>query len=493
MNRFYTTFLAFVTALVALLYRAIRHLLSNFIKWIGSVRWRPSALLESVLSIARFVVANKKVSIASVVGFVALLILSTTATTECSHSGGGSSSPSKSKQHKPSPKSINTLISNSMSETEQTKAFDRDIEAFMRRWELTGGTFAIMRNDSLLYAKGYGYADREREIKCDASNTFRIASASKLLTAAAIMKLVEDKKLTLNQHIFGEKGILCDSTFMDLKDRNLRLITVEHLLRHTSGLSTPISDPAFANYSVAKSLGKELPLDIDDMVKYASLQRVKARPGGLYDYSNLGYIILGKVIEVASGMGYEEYLQRKILEPAGCYDIYIGKNFSKDRGENEVKYYEVKEAELFPAYDGSGRQTLKSDGGNNVTLLSSAGGFVASGAELLRFVAAINGSGTKRDILSKESIRLMTYDSSDRSKKPMGWATVRGSEWLRSGSMAGTCALIKKQKDGYTWVFITNSSAWIAYHLANHISSNISRSVSRVKQWPKQDLFTLTE
>ncbi len=491
MNRFLSTLSALLAAVAGLIYRALKRLMSNIRNLFVESDEQRRDLQTLWSGVVLFVKLNKKLVAASVVGFVTLIALSTIAPNECSQDN--STTTTSSPKKKINRRSINSVISNSMSESEYTKSFDREIESFMRRWELTGGTFAIMRNDSLLYAKGYGYANKEREIMCDASNTFRIASASKLLTAAAIMKLVEDKKLTLNRHIFGEDGILCDSTFMDLRDRNLRLITVEHLLRHTSGLSTPISDPAFANYSVAKSLGKELPLDVDDMVKYATMHRLKARPGGLYDYSNLGYIILGKVIEVASGMSYEEYLQRKILEPAGCYDIYVGRNYSNDRGANEVKYYEVKEAELYSAFDGSGRQTLKSNGGNNVTLLSSAGGLVASSAELLRFVASINGKGSKRDVLSAESIKMMTYDSSDRSKKPMGWATVHGSEWLRSGSMAGTCALIKQQRDGYTWVFITNSSAWIAYHLTNHISSNISRSVSRVKRWPQQDLFTIAE
>lgn len=465
---------------MSLIYRMICRVVSNSYNWIQRQEWNSSSLKGAFSSIANIFRRNKRLSYIAIT-VAAILCLSTFTPRMCSDSVGFVVSNN----------SINRFIENSMSDSEATKGFDREVEAFMRKWELTGGTFALMRNDSLLYAKGYGYADKENEVKCDASNTFRIASASKLLTAAAIMKLVEQNKLTLNSKVFGDEGILCDSLFLDLKDRNLKLITVEHLLRHTSGISTPIKDPAFSNYGVARSLNKELPLQVDDMVEYATHYRLKAQPGGLYDYSNLGYIILGKIIEVVSGKSFEDYLQHSILEPAGCYNIYLGRNFSKNRGENEVRYYEVKEAELYDAYDGSGRQTLKSNGANNVTLLSSAGGLVASAPELLRFVASINGSGVKKDVLSKESINTMTYDSSNRSKKPIGWATVKGSEWIRSGSMAGTSALIKHQRDGYTWVFISNSSAWIGYHLTDHISSNISRSIAKVKQWPKQDLFTI--
>ncbi|MFR9672732.1 MAG: hypothetical protein SNI72_07490 [Rikenellaceae bacterium] len=55
--------------------------------------------------------------------------------------------------------------------------------------------------------------------------------------------------------------------------------------------------------------------------------------------------------------------------------------------------------------------------------------------------------------------------------------------------MAGTNTFIKQQKDGYTWVFITNSSAWIGYQLSSKISSTITTAIGRVKEWPKRDLF----
>lgn len=377
-------------------------------------------------------------------------------------------------------------VSNSMSDFEQCKTFDKEIEAFMRRWELTGGSFALMRNDSLLYAKGYGYANKEQKVKMEVGHIMRIASASKLITATAIMKLVEQKKLTLSSRVFGNDGVLNMEPFNTLADSRLKLITVNHLLRHTAGFNTPIEDPAFSNYSVAKALGRELPLNLDDMVRYSTMFKLRGMPGDRYDYSNLGYQILTKVVEVASGRNYESFVKREVLEPAGCYDIQIGENYSKNRASNEVNYYEVKEAQLFDAFDGSGKQVLKSNGGNNVNLLSGAGGWVASPVEILRLVASINGEGTKRDILTKSSVQTMTRDSRE---KPIGWATVRGKEWLRSGSMAGSCTLIKHQSNGYTWVFITNSSAWIGYKLSSYISTQVTRSVSKVKEWPKQDLF----
>lgn len=385
----------------------------------------------------------------------------------------------------PEPIPINMLIDNSMSAFEQTKVFDRDIETFMRRWGLKGGSFALMKNDSLIYAKGYGYANDTTE--CDVNNVFRVASASKLITATAIMRLVEQNKLRLDSKVFGGEGILNDSLFLDLRASNLELITVEHLLRHTAGFSSPVGDPAFSNAAVAKVLNKELPLTMDDMILYAVQNRLRTRPGSNYNYSNLGYIVLSKIVEKVSTIEYETYVKDSILNPIGCYDMYIGQNFSSDRESNEVKYYEVKEAEPVEAYDGSGVMTMKSDGGNDVNLLSGAGGWVASPTELLRFVASIDNCEGKENILSTETIERMTYDS--KTDKPIGWATVRTSNWLRSGSMAGTSALIKRQGDGYTWVFISNSSSWVGARLSSYASSHITKALAKVSEWPERDLF----
>ncbi len=404
---------------------------------------------------------------------------------------GAQSDGSKPVAHKPNRMSINRLITNDMSSLEQTKKFDKDIEAFMRRWELKGATFALMRNDSLIYAKGYGYANVEREQMCDAGDLFRLASVSKLITATAVMKLVEEGKLSLSAQVFGREGILNDTIFLNIKSRNLERITVEHLLRHTAGFSTPHGDAAFANYSVARSLGKELPLSLDDMVVYASQNRLRHQPGGSYRYSNLGYMVLTKIIEEVTGKRYESYVNNTILYPAGCYDMFIGGSLPKERSRNEVNYYEVKEAEPIYAYDGSGAKVMKSNGGNNITLLSGAGGWVASASELLKFVSAIDDCPARNNILSPESIKTMT--ASSKRDHPIGWASVHQTQWLRSGSMAGTSALIKKQSNGYTWVFISNSSAWIGPNITKYISSSVTRAVSRVNDWPRRDLFTINE
>jgi hypothetical protein len=167
--------------------------------------------------------------------------------------------------------------------------------------------------------------------------------------------------------------------------------------------------------------------------------------------------------------------------------MYLAHNYPWQFKDNEVTYYEVKEAEEVPVFDGSSKMAMKSLGGNDVRGLSGAGGWIASASELALFVAAINNNPAREDFLSAESISLMTHYS--KQNRPIGWASVTAKEWFRSGSMAGTSALIKKQRDGYTWVFISNSSSWNGPYLSKRMSHSISTAISRVKEWPKQNLF----
>jgi CubicO group peptidase (beta-lactamase class C family) len=387
------------------------------------------------------------------------------------------------------PTPLHHLMDNSLCEYEETRRFDASINRFMRYWGIRGGSFALMRNDSLLYAKGYGFANTQDSIPCEVRNIFRVASVSKLLTAVAVMHLEETGQLSTQDFVFGEDGILNDSLFLDYRDKKIKKVTVEHLLRHTSGFSNPHGDAAFNMELVAQFLDKPLPLSMDDMVLYATKNRLRAVPGGRFNYSNLGYIVLSKVIEKVSGIPYETYIKDSILAPIGCYDIHLANNYSDGFRENEVTYYEVKEAEPVPAYDGSDTLVMKSLGGNDVHGLYGAGGWVASPVELLKLVSAINKCPVREDFLTPESIDFMTPYG--KNAKPAGWASSSAKFWLRSGSMSGTSALIKAQKDGYSWVFISNSSSWNGPGLARQMNREITQALRKVKKWPETDYFAL--
>lgn len=137
-------------------------------------------------------------------------------------------------------------LTNKSSDTKALKPMDAEIERFCQKWEIKGLSLAVTRHDSLLYAKGYGWADKESGIPMEPSSIMRIASASKLVTATAIMKLVEQGKLRLDQKVFGNNGILNDTAFSNsIRDKRLFDLTVDHLLQHKGGFGRGAGDPMF--------------------------------------------------------------------------------------------------------------------------------------------------------------------------------------------------------------------------------------------------------
>ncbi len=384
----------------------------------------------------------------------------------------------------------NQVINNKDSELEMTRKFDQQIEKFIRKWELKGVSFALMKDDRLIYSKGYGYADLEAGIPMDVMHVFRIASVSKLITAVGIMKLQEEGKLLLSDCVFGPQGILNDSIFSDIKDKRSCKITVEHLLRHQGGYTLACGDPMFNPILIAERMNVQPPADLNTMIHYVLSRRLQYTPGTSSAYSNIGYGILSRVIEKVSGMDYETYIRKHILLPAGCFDMHLGKNLYEEKLPNEVKYYEVPNAEQIEACDGSGEMVYRSNGGNNIEELYGAGGWVASPSELLRFLATIDNNSSIPDILTPQSIEYMT--SNVDHGLPIGWIeTTKSGDWSRTGTLAGTSALMKRQKDGYSWVFLTNTSSWKGSRFPNYINRAVARAMATVKEWPERNLFEM--
>ena len=115
---------------------------------------------------------------------------------------------------------------------------------------------AIVKDDKLVFAHGYGYSDVEAKTAVNPGNLFRIASVSKLITAVAIMKLVEKKVISLDSKVFGSKAILKDTIFNKVVDKRLYNITVRHLLAHAGGWTLTYGDPAFNSLVVLEKTGE---------------------------------------------------------------------------------------------------------------------------------------------------------------------------------------------------------------------------------------------
>lgn len=354
---------------------------------------------------------------------------------------------------------LNDTLTNEMSEIPELNALDRKVRSYMRKWHMKGASLAITRGDSLVYAKGYGWADEENCIEMSPRYIMRMASVSKLITAAGIMVLHDRGDLNIKDTVFGPSGILNDSTINALiRDKNYYKITVEHLLRHQAGFRR---DPLFSSRDVMHQLQLDHAPVAEDFYKVVLNRRLKFAPGTWQSYSNFGYLLLSQIIEKVSGMPYEEFMKKEVLEPAGCYDMHIAGTYYEDRRDNEVRYYTHEgDGKYIEEYTDSDVMVERCYGGNNIPLLSGAGAWCGSPAEIARFVAAIDGRPEVADIITKESVELMT-GYYDRDTFSLGWNDTHPDKgWSRSGTLSGTTALVKLFPDGECWVFISNTSTW---------------------------------
>ena len=354
---------------------------------------------------------------------------------------------------------LNHVLHNDSSEFEELEGLDKKVKAYMKRWEMKGASLAITRNDSLLYAKGFGWADQELGIEMQPSHIMRMASVSKLITAVGIMVLQDRDSLSIKDTVFGPSGILNDSLFTAvIKDRNYRKITVEHLLRHQGGF---YRDPLFSSRDVKHQLQLDNPPVKEDFYRLVLGRRLKFMPGTSQDYSNFGYLLLSEIIEKVSGMPYEEFIRTQVLAPAGCYDMHIGGNYYDDKRENEVRYYTHNgDGKFIEDYTDNGVMVERCYGGNNIPLLSGAGAWCASPAEIARLVAAIDGRPEVEDIISYEAFEQMT-EYFDKATYSLGWNdTAPEKGWSRTGTLSGTCALVRHYPDGECWILITNTSTY---------------------------------
>ncbi|WKK74262.2 serine hydrolase domain-containing protein [Marivirga salinae] len=366
------------------------------------------------------------------------------------------------------------------------EAFDKDIDKFLNRWDIKGASVAVMKDNRLIYSKGYGYANIESKEKANTKHLFRIASASKLITAITIMKMVDDGLLDLQENVFGSEGILSD--FEEMKDDNHKKIKVGHLLNHNGGWSWRDGDFMFQAAKIKRIMELEGPPTDDDIIEFVlKHRRLRYKPGTQYAYSNYGYMLLGKIIEYKSGKSYERYVNEHILEPNGIYGMRIADNYEWERKPFEVHYYNHPGAYQFQSFDGNFESVKKPYGGSDIKTLGAAGGWIASASQLAKIVSLIDPKNTSYQLLSKESQELMVSGKS--YKDAYGWKGARGENWWRTGTLAGSACFIYRKDNGYSYAVVLNSSVWMGHRFNKYIKWMMDKSIMHLDDSSKHNLF----
>ncbi len=385
-------------------------------------------------------------------------------------------------------------------------SYDQTITAFMRKFSIPGGAVAVMRDGKLIYARGFGYADVENKTLVQPDALFRIASVSKTITSAAIMKLVEDGKLTLDDRVtpfIAHLGPASGATV----DPRWEQITIRHLLNHTGGWDRtkpnggfdPIDRPAIA----AAAVNAPAPASPETLIRYMKGMPLDFNPGEKFVYSNFGYIILGRVIERVSGMPYKEYVRARVLDPVGATRTQQGKSRLRDALADEVKYYWPGEpglgmiAPLVPSvFQGEGTVPF-TYGGFHLEAGDASGGWISSTIDLLRFVGGVDGRANRPDILPAALVAEMTSNGptvcvSGACYWGLGWLvrpTQGDASWTHGGSLPGTTAMLVRSYHNFAWIGLFNARS-LTPNSEPELDTALWSALAGVTSFPTHDLFS---
>ncbi len=425
------------------------------------------------------------------------------------------------------PKSVNAQLTGP--EVSDMAGLDTAVVEIMMEWELPGASLAVTQDGRLVYARGYGAADKDNEVMVEPDMRFRIASISKTVTAVAIMQLVEQGLISLEDSAFE----ILDWEPFDAMEVNEQIYdkTIAHLLAHRGGWGRDeTGDPMFEPVEIARELGIDPPVDQYDIIRYMMDKPLDFEPGSQYSYSNVGTSILGRVIEQVTGMSYEEYIFG-MFEGTGVHTIEVGR--SLEPLDNEVRYYHHSGATASSVF--TGEQVRPPYGGFYLEAFDAAAGLIASAPDLAKYASSLMPESGRPQLLQPETVDKMVdnyfadevpaslqpgdetaakkgpvpLSSSSMQRTPriaeedevvdayyaLGWNvlhTAQGEEyWFHDGSLDGTSTLLVVAPNGITWALLYNSRPPFDQtgELTQDIFNGIQGTLAGIETYPEHDFF----
>lgn len=375
-------------------------------------------------------------------------------------------------------------------------AYEAVMRQLMSDYQVPAGAVSVTKDGKLVLALGIGMADREAVLPARFDDRYRIASMSKQLTSAAVLRLVEEGKLGLDDLAMP---ILSSLAPLPGKTVNpaLSTLTVRHLLQHRGGWNRDfeaVGDPMFSSQTISSAFGIAGPADVEHVIRYMLDKPVTYTPGAAYCYSNFGYALLGRIIEQKSGMSYGDYVTANVLTPVGATHTALGASLLSGRLDGEVRYYDYPSATTAPSVFPNGGSVPWPYGGFFLEAMDSHGGWVSTPADMLKFALAVDGHSVPSDILSAQSLTAMTADpqvpscaaaggttpASSSIWYGFGWqANAVGNLW-HTGSLPGTATedVIANSANGYAWSVFFNTRPAAADAFASRVDGDLWTALS---------------
>jgi CubicO group peptidase (beta-lactamase class C family) len=317
---------------------------------------------------------------------------------------------------------------------------DKTLNALTAKEEFTGAVL-VARNGEVILSQGYGLADQEKNLPNTPQTKYRLASITKEFTATAILILQAQGKLKVQDPICRYIPE-CPPAWQD--------ITIHHLLTHTSGIPNLTEFPDFDTFKATPSAPlqtiarfRDMPLDF--------------KPGERGSYSNSGYVVLGYIIEQASGQSYETFLRQDIFEPV----------------QMENTGYDHEDGSLAVGYTGFHGRWEKPDD-LDMTLPFAAGGLYSTVEDLYRWDQAIY----TEQLMSQESLNIMFTPQTMLSNLGMsygyGWFVREVNNHLvlsHSGGIEGFATEMRRYPDDkLTIIILSNRDTTDVIAVGNQIA-----------------------
>ena len=307
------------------------------------------------------------------------------------------------------------------------------------------GSFLLAKNGGVLLSKGYGLADRGKKTPITAQTKFRIGTITKQFTAMAIMLLQEQGKLNVQDKI---------CTYLTDCPEAWKAITIHQLLTQTSGI--PDNSDAFITQDITSSA------PLENMIAEAKKLPLDFQPGERYSNNSMSYILLGKIIEAASGGSYEAFLQKNIFEPLQMSNT----GFDPNRSDVAVGYMD---------------QNSVADP-INLWVESSAAGLYSTVEDLYRYDQALNsGKLVPQKVLDAMST---SYVQSDREGLGFGYGWYVALKRPRLVEMPANGngfdnTYRRYPEDGFTIIELSNEQDYDNVTVANWIQEELSLGPAR--------------
>ncbi len=330
----------------------------------------------------------------------------------------------------------------------------RLIERRMDEDDIVGLSIALVDDQTLVWAEGFGWADAKRKIKATPKTVYRVGSITKLFTATATMQLAERGKLDIDQPLETALPAFSIKSRFD----NAGPVTPRNIMTHHSGLPS--------DYIGGIWLGA--PDEFTRLVERLKTQYLAYPPDTILSYSNVGVTLLGHVVQEVSGQPYSNYIEQALLAPMGMSDSYIAA-MMKDNPNSSRGYHDNKEITLLPLRD------------------LPAGALNSTVLDLARFAQMVFAEGryAGRQILTPEILNdMLSYQDGNA---PFDLEKSVGLGWFLNDRFGEAAGLIAGH-DGGTFLFHSKLLTLPRHKLAVVVLANSASAGPAIAEIAKQTL-----